>query len=207
MVQVIDAAIAAIAPAIRDAEQYGARSHHGFKAMFKNDGSVPLVVSMLRSLAALTALPYLQPTPHLFQKPRFACVNAETIHRYPFITIDLQVFCSRGPYASFYVLNTSYIFVCPIFWSLEPYPDNPPSLSGRCPQVNQNAFITYPGYEVYHYQSYIIIHELTHFYLQHTSLTGLTIPAEQYQLNGCVALNAPASLFNPQNFQTYVASK
>lgn len=60
---------------------------------------------------------------------------------------------------------------------------------------------------LYAYQSYVLIHEIMHFYLQTHSLSGTTIPPEQYSLNGCVGLSPLHSLHNPTNFQIYMASK
>lgn len=202
----IDEALAALPPAIRDADQHGTRSLYGFKAMFKIDETVPLVKAMLRSVGALAALPNLQPFPHTLQKPRFACATRESIHQYPFLEHDPLVYCKLGQVAAMYIGGSSYIFLCPVFWSLPAYPKEP-ALTGRCPSVRNNLFVAYPGYEVYHYQSYVIIHELVHFYLQYESLSGLTFPLEQYHINGCVGLTPVTSLFNPLNMQTYVASK
>lgn len=206
MEHLIDEARAAIPPAIRDAEKYGTRSLYGFKSMFKTDKAVPLVTTMLRNVAALKALPNLQPFPQYLQKPHFACATAESVHRYPFIPYDPLISCEIGQVSSFYIGNTVYIFLCPTFWALPSHPEEPP-ITGCCPEVKNNAFKVYPGYEVYNYQSYVILHELVHFYLQLMSLSGLTIPPEQYSMNGCVGLDYVTSLLNPLNIQTYVASK
>ncbi len=206
MKSVIEAALAAIPPAIRDANERGTHSLYGFKAMFKIDLAVPLVIALLENIAKLTVLPFLLPEPHLFQSPHFACVNRETIHVYKFLTVDPYLACSVSPLAALYVAGTAYIFFCPAFWNYPPHPAELP-LTRRCPEVRNNVFLTYPGFEMYNYQSYIILHELVHFYIQHASLTGLSNPPEQYSINGCVGLDALNSLYNPLNFQTYVASK
>lgn len=204
--QLINQALATIPPAIRDANTHGTRSLYGFKAMFKTDNAVPAVTTMLQKVAALTALPGLLPYPQYPQKPRFACATLESVHTYPFIPFDPLITCEIGRVAAFSVSSTAYIFLCPVFWRLPSHPEEPP-LTGLCPEVKNNAFIVYPGSEVYNFQSYIIIHEIVHFYLQSMSLSGLTHPPEQYTLNGCVSLDPLTSLLNPLNIQTYVSSK
>lgn len=206
MEHLIDEALAAIPPVIRDADQYGTRSIYGFKAMFKVDEAVPLVKAMLQNIATLSPLPNLEPFPEYHKKPRFACATPQSVHQYPFLHHDPLIICSLGPVAGLYVAGTAYIFICPTFWSIPSHPEEPPHAKS-CPVVRNNAFKVYPGFKVYHYQTYIILHELVHFYLQYESLSGLSLPPEQYSMNGCVALNPMTSLLNPLNLQNYVASK
>ena len=202
----INEGIRAIPAAIRDANRYGSKSVHGFKAMFKLDDAAAPVVSLMQNIINFVPLPNLFPQPGLSQRPRFACVTPETFHIYHFLVVDPLIFCNVGGFAAFYAAGSAYILICPQFWTLLPSPGDMP-LTGRCPEVKRNTFITHPGFEVFHYQSYFIIHELVHFYLQSQSLSGMTLPPEQHHLNGCVWLNVVSSTRNPLSYQAYVASE
>lgn len=147
----------------------------------------------------------LLPNPNVRLRPRFACAQPgiREIYRWLPLSVDPWNYCSMGStLSSFYVFGTAYIFVCPSFFTL---PEKPADLTGRkCPTVQDNQ---YKGDDinVSVYQTYVLIHELIHFYLQSHSLTGVTHPCEQYHLNGCVSLTPLHSLHNPSSYQNYVA--
>lgn len=86
-------------------------------------------------------------------------------------------------------------------------PEKPADLTGKnCPTVQNNRY-TRDDHSFSSYQTYALIHEFMHFYLQSHSLTGVTHPCEQYGLNGCVGLKPLHALHNPSSYQNYVASK
>ena len=102
---------------------------------------------------------------------------------------------------AYYHKGSSYIFICPLFWSRQPAPTRE-----NCPRVIHNRFV---GNRVLlsEYKTYILIHEMVHFYLGADSLTPHSLPPERYELNECVALDSTLSLRNPSNYQNYIASK
>lgn len=203
LVNVIDAAVAAIGPALADVK-LGHQSRHGFRALFKYDGAKDYVEDMLKAVATMRPKLALEPWPMNQTPPQFSCVVRGAKDRYPFLDIDPWQYCKLGPLAAFYAPGTSFIFLCPRFFNT---PDIPTDLTRRsCPGVQDNRW-TYNERNLYDYQTYIIIHEMIHFYLQHQTLSGTTWPPEQYGIDGCVALSPLNSLHNPTSYQVYVASK
>ena len=202
LINVIDSALAAVGPALQDV-RLGQTSTHGFRALFKYHGAKDYVENILRSIATLRPKHGLEPWPLLRTKPQFSCVIRNSKSLYPFVDFDPWQICSFSGQAAFYASESSFIFLCPRFFS---YPAIPTDLTGRnCPGVRDNQWVP-NGRNLYDYQTYIILHELVHFYLQSHSLSGITLPPEQYFLDGCVALDPLQSLHNPTNYQVYVAS-
>lgn len=202
MVDVLDAAIAAVGPALADAE-LGHGSKHGFRALFKYDGAREYVEDILLAVATMRPIRALEPWPQKPTRPQFSCVTHNAQHLYPFIHVDPWQLCQFTSSAAFYAPESSFIFLCPRFFH---YPEQPADLSGRnCPGVENNQW-SHNERNLYEYQTYIIIHEMIHFYLQSHSLSGISAPPEQYGLDGCVALSPMGSLSNPTNYQAYVAS-
>ena len=146
----------------------------------------------------------LQPQPGLPSAPRFACVTPETIGLYPWMRLNPFSICVSNPpsgMGAFYYTGSSYILICPGFWSIEPWP-----LKGLCPTVIHNRFIGAQA-RLSNYQTYVLIHEMLHFYLGMDSLSQISAPPEKYKLNDCVGLGKVNSLRNPSNYQHYLASK
>ena len=116
---------------------------------------------------------------------------------------DPYYLCTRQfPHmGAYYLGGSSYILLCPLFWSRHPAPT-----SENCPRVIHNRFVGDRAV-LSDYGTYILIHEMVHFYLGADSLTLDTFPSEKYELNKCVALNLQSSLINPSNYQNYIASK
>ncbi|KAL8877168.1 MAG: hypothetical protein Q9198_004769, partial [Flavoplaca austrocitrina] len=56
-----------------------------------------------------------------------------------------------------------------------------------------------------YYQTYALIHEMVHFYLQGETLGLNTDPKETYASNFCVNFDTKTSLRNPMNFQFFIA--
>ena len=203
LTEVIDSALAAVRPALDDVK-LGEASRHGFRALFKYHGAREYVAEMLKAISTMRPQRALEPWPLLPTQPQFSCVIRNSKNLYPFLEIDPWQLCSFSPLAAFYAPESSFIFLCPRFFS---YPGIPTDLSGRnCPGVQDNQWV-HNSRNLYNYQTYILLHEMVHFYLQSHSLSGTTIPPEQYGIDGCVALDPLHSLHNPTNYQVYVASK
>ena len=183
--------------------QSGINSRHGYKAWFKGNASSAYVQEMLQNIYTAQPKIGLQPLPHLQTGPRFLCVAPQTISHYPWMDIDPFDYCaSHYPgLDSFYYPGSSYIVICPVFWSVEPWPSR-----SFCPTVIHNRFVG-NGALLSGYKTYILIHEMVHFYLGMNSLAMDTAPPEQYELNACVTLDKLNSIRNPANYQHYIASK
>ena len=145
----------------------------------------------------------LQPEPGLLSSPRFACVTPSIIHIYPWLVIDPYHACTSlyPEMPAYYHRGSSYILLCPFFWSRQPAPTKE-----NCPRVIHNRFVG-NRVRLSEYKTYILIHELVHFYLGADSLSPYSLPLEKYELNDCVALDRTNSLRNPSNYQYYIASK
>ena len=203
LTDVIDYAIDSVKPAVTDA-QLGHRSTHGFRAFFKYDGAKEYVEEILRSIYTMRPIRAMEPWPGQRTAPHFACVTRSSKELYPWVVVDPWHICQFSNTAAFWASESSFIFFCPRFFD---NPERPTNLAGRnCPGVRDNRWL-HNNNNLYHYQTYTIIHELVHFYLQHQSLSGISTPPEQYGIDGCVALSPLNSLHNPTNYQAYVASK
>ena len=80
------------------------------------------------------------------------------------------------------------------------------ALKSTCPSVRNNQFIG-GGEALSMYLTYLVIHEMVHFYLGKASLAAFTDPPEIYPINECVALDPLNLVHSPQSYQFYVASK
>ena len=193
-----------ILPAVIGDLQSGINSRHGYEAWFKSNASSAYVQTMLQNIYTAQTKVGLLPQPGIPSAPRFACITPGTSGLYPWMRLDPFSVCvathSHGVRA-FYYGGSSYILICPSFWSLEPWP-----LKSGCPTVIHNRFV---GAQVRlsNYKTYVLIHEMVHFYLGRNSLSQTTAPPEQYALNNCVGLGKVDSLRNPANYQHYLASK
>ena len=146
----------------------------------------------------------LEPWPLIPTSPQFSCAIKSSKQLYPFVDVDPWQVCQFSQTAALYAPESSFIFFCPSFFH---FPDIPADLSTRsCPEVKDNSWAKNER-NLYEYQTYVVIHELVHFYLQSHSLSGITTPPEQYGIDGCVALSPLNSLHNPTNYQAYVSSK
>ena len=198
---VLTEAVAALTPVLSDVE-LGIDSQHGFKAFFKDGATSTYVRGILRSIASAQPLKGLKPDPSVPSAPRFACVTPSTINQYAFLKDDPYEICSHpGAGQSFYVTGSSYILLCSSFWRGGLVPEK-----NKCPSVRGNQFLG-GGEPLGMYLTYLVIHEMVHFYLGEASLGAWTDPPEIYAINYCVALDPLNSAHNPQNYQFYVASK
>lgn len=201
--RVLNLAMTALAPALEDVK-LGIASTHGFRALFKYDGAKEYVEDMLKQVSNFEPKLRLMPNPNVPLRPRIACAQPGIRERHRWLPLgtDPWIYCSFGSISAFFVIGTAYVFLCPAFFML---PEKPTDLTGRnCPTVQGNR---YNGNDltVSSYQTYALIHEFMHFYLQSHSLTGVTHPNEQYGLNGCVSLSPLHALHNPSSYQNYIA--
>ena len=75
-----------------------------------------------------------------------------------------------------------------------------------CPSVVRNQFLG-SGQYFASYLTYIVVHEMVHFYLGTASLGVSTDPPETYPINDVIALDMTDSIHNPMNYQFYLASE
>lgn len=190
-------------PAVINDLQAGINSRHGYEAWFKSNASSAYIQIMLQNIYTARPKTGLQPQPDLPTGPRFTCVTPETINLYPWMGFDPFYACvSHSPgLGAIYYAGSSYILLCPGFWPLEPWPSR-----SFCPTVIHNRFVGNRA-SLSAYKTYILIHEMLHFYLGTNTLSQYTAPPEQYELNACVSLGKLNSIRNPSNYQNYLASK
>ena len=201
VIALVGAALSTLPSVIHDL-RLDINSPHGYKAWFKSNDSSAYVEEMLTNIYTTSPKSGLIPEPRLLTGPHFTCVTPSTIHLYPWVGLDPYYTCILFPeMGAYYLLRSSYIFLCPFFWSKLPAPTRQ-----NCPRVIHNRFVG-NWILLTDYKIYILIHEMVHFYLGEQSLTLNTFPTEQYQLNECVALDKTDSLRNPSNYQYYIASK
>ena len=196
-----------LAAAVQDAAK-GHSSDYGFTAMFKGVLSAGFVQSLLNTLIARPPRQFIM-TDHSIRSslPRFVCVSRATIRLYPDIFHGQpdplsECYRSGSGINSFYMGGTPYIFLCPALFKISAVP--PAGTTAACPPVTMNSFgVLSPVFSLY--LSYMLIHELVHFYLPSHGLGPYTYPAEQYDLNPCVGLDPISSLLNPNNYIVYIA--
>lgn len=199
MVEVLSLAGAALRPALNDVG-LGLDSKHGFRAMFKDGATSTYVRGILRSIASAQTLTGLEPDPSVPTAPRFACVGPGTTNQYTFLHFDAWFYCHQpGVGAAFYVGGASYIFLCPQVWQHQIAPRK-----YTCPSVGYNKFLD-SGKSLSLYLTYMVIHEMVHFYLGWDSLGPHSNPPEVYPINDCVGLDPLDSVHNPANYHYYVA--
>lgn len=150
-------------------------------------------------------IPY--PNPWTAQPPVFVCVNESTRQRYGTrLRKDPYEYCQQSGGFGLYLFGWKYIFLCDKLFTLRPAPLAPPLKN--CPHVIGNRF-TVPAEmgRLADFQTYVLIHEMMHFYLLRDSLGWNSIPKEAYASNVCVNFDMKTSLRNPMNLQYFVASK
>ena len=188
--------------------QLGVSSPHGYTAMYKSNVFKSFLHGIMTNILHL-------PTTHAAgrdQAPAFVCVKPNMEEKYD-IGYDPLHRCTDTGVASFWAKNTAYVFLCPSFTSLafQPVftPGGPQDI--YCPVVQNNVFLGHSN-PLIKYQSYDLVHQLVHLYMQNEALTNETEPKEVMDWNGCVGLGwAPfegsPSVRNPFNLVYYVACK
>ncbi len=104
---------------------------------------------------------------------------------------------------SFWATDTAIIFLCPRFSTLRPQPVFSGPRDIYCPLVRDNVFVGQSD-PLVNYQSYDLVHQLAHLYLQGDGLTSQTVPREVTDWNSCVGMGW-ASVRNPFNLVYYIA--
>lgn len=187
-----------------NAAKQGVSDLHGFQAFFKNNAAIGSVTTMLKNIQTLKPIWGIKPNRFKLSQPEFVCVKSNTFRQYQAPGYDPHSICVKTGFFAFYVNGYKWIFLCEKFFKLRISPIGPPTK--LCPRVKDNTFER-RGYTLADYQKYALIHEMAHFYLGRSSLSGATHPEEVYRLNECVNLTAKYSLRNPMNWQYFVASK
>ncbi|KAL8751411.1 MAG: hypothetical protein Q9199_006437 [Rusavskia elegans] len=189
------------------AAKQGVRSPHGFQAWFKDDAAIPKVTEILKNIQSMKGLrrliPY--PNPWIAQPPVFVCVNESTFKRYGTrLGKDPYQYCQESGAFGLYLFGWRYLFLCEKFFTLRTAPLGPPTK--YCPHIIGNRF-TVPAElgRLADFQTYVLIHEMMHFYLGKDSLGWRTTPKEAYASNVCVNFDMKTSLRNPMNLQYFVA--
>lgn len=184
-----------------NAARSGIAGGHGFQAFFKNNAAGGSVVTMLKNVQTMKAIRGLKPNRFSASQPEFVCVDRRTLARYPKIPNDPWAICRVSGSFGLWLRGWKYVFLCPRFFTLPTCPTE-----RRCPGVKDNMF-EMTGFLLADFQSYVLMHEMIHFYLGRSSLGWDTTPAEKYKLNECVAMDPKDSLKNPMHYQYYVASQ
>ncbi|KAL8922981.1 MAG: hypothetical protein Q9172_003359 [Xanthocarpia lactea] len=188
------------------AVKQGIRSPHGFQAWFKYNAATPKVTEMLKNIQSMKGLRRLIPYPNIWirQPPVFVCVKQDTRERYGTrLRRDPYKVCQDTGVFGMYLTGWRYIFICEKFFTLRVAPSGPPNR--YCPHVTGNKFVGAEMGRLADYRTYLLIHEMVHFYLGRESLGWGTTPKESYAWNVCVNFDMKTSLRNPMNFQYFVA--
>lgn len=182
--------------------QRGVSSPHGYTAMYKSDIWLDGLHHLMSNILFLSEV-------HVAgrdQTPTFVCVR-------PHMELDLDIginpfgHCQEAKVTSFWVKDTTVIFLCERFMDMLLQPAFSPSgpWDIYCPVVQDNVF---PGVSdpLVKYQCYDLVYQLAHLYLQHAGLTNETVPKEAQDWNSCVALGGGSGR-NAFNLVYYTACK
>ncbi|MCJ1482537.1 hypothetical protein MMC06_002703 [Schaereria dolodes] len=200
---VLKSAQSALRIAISDAN-LGIQSHHGFNSFFKTDGNVEYIENILTKMSKGTPIMVKDGVEEVQVSPTFVCVSEDMQQSYWFSIgqgpYDLCVRTQNALAIHDEFLNV--IYLCSAFLAL---PERP---TGRnCPSIDTISN-TFQGNNktFFQYQTYVVVHELVHYYSEGQDLDLASDPPETYDWNACVALSAEASIRNPNNFKIYVAA-
>lgn len=188
--------------------QLGISSIHGYTAMYKSN----IFKAFLQTLMSkILHLPVTQAAGR-DQEPTFVCAKANMEQKYA-IGYDPLDRCARTGVTSFWAKDTAIVFLCPSFTTLGFNPSFTPHgpVDIYCPLVQNNVFLGHPD-PLVRYQSYDLVHQLVHLYLQDGALTSQTEPKEVMDWNSCVGLGwtpfeGGPTVKNPFNLVYYVACK
>ena len=148
------------------------------------------------------------PYPNIWirQPPVFVCVKQDSRERYGTrLRRDPYKICQDTGAFGMYLTGWRYVWLCEKFFTMRVAPSGPPNR--YCPHVTGNKFVPAEMGRLGDYRTYLLIHEMVHFYLGRESLGWSTTPKESYASNVCVNFDMKTSLRNPMNFQFFVASK
>lgn len=188
--------------------QLGLTSPHGYNAMYKSNifenflhGLMTNILHLSNAYAAGHG-----------QEPVFVCAKPNMAQKFN-IGYDPLDRCTETGAATFWAEDTALVFLCPNFSTLASQPvfahGGPRDI--YCPIVQNNVFLGQSD-PLVKYQSYELVHQLAHLYLQDVGLTSKTEPKEVMDWNSCVGLGwAPLeggpSVRNPFNLVYYIACK
>jgi len=115
---------------------------------------------------------------------------------------DVYSRCVENPTLMMYIMHgTPYIVVCPNFFTIGLRALPPPN---ACLQLNRfKTQYEGNGDSVVHFQMWVLLEELAHYYIYMTTQRELDI----YNVLTCVRMNGEDSSQNPHNYLYYVASK
>ena len=169
-------------------------SEHGYTAFFKDLSSrshVRDTYTRIKQGFPIHTRENLQ-KPHGRAQPTIICVNDDDPN-----TIDLQAFCNQpGAVAVQLSYSPGIVGICPLFWPLRSAP-----LKVDCPILENNKlFPPNDAASIDRTRYHVLVHELAHLYITNA-------PRETYDIQGCVELNATASLMNAQNFAFYASTE
>lgn len=180
----------------------GVSSPHGYTAMYKSNIWLSGLHELMSNILYLNGIQVAGRD----QKPNFICVNQ---HMESGLDngIDALEYCKETKVTSFWVKDTTIIFLCPSFTDLPLQPAFSPHgpWDIYCPVVQHNMF---PGVSdpLVKYQCYDLVYQLAHLYLESAGLTNETVPKEALDWNGCVALGSGSGR-NAFNLVYYTACK
>ena len=166
-------------------------------------------MEILKNIQSMNGVRKLIPYPNIWiaQPPVFVCVNESTFHRYGTrLGLDPYKTCQEQNAYGLSISGWKYIFICERYFTLGMAPLGPQLKN--CPHIVGNRFVVDAEMtRLAYYQTYTLMHEMVHFYLQRDSLGLNTSPREIYASNLCVNFDTKTSLRNPMNFQFFVAGK
>ena len=186
----------------------GLLSSHGYTAMYKSNDFTSFLHGLMTNILHLTTI-------HAAGRdlePTFVCATSDMEQKFN-IGYDPLERCAETQATSFWAKDTAVVFLCPSFKSLafQPVlsPGGPQDI--YCPVVLKNMFVGQSD-PLVKYQSYDLVHQLAHLYLQDGGLTDQTEPKEVVDWNSCVGLGwasveGELSVRNPFNLVYYVACK
>ena len=186
----------------------GRSSTHGYNALYKSEVNRPFLDSLMIKIMHLPATQ----AAGRDREPTLVCAKPDVRQKFDIGYEPLQR-CAETGVASFWAIDTALIFLCPRFVTLRAQPVFSPGgpKDIYCPLVRNNVFLGQSS-PLVNYQSYDLVHQLAHLYLQREGLNDETVPKEVMDWNGCVGLGwAPSeggpSVRNPFNLVYYVACK
>ncbi|MCJ1245549.1 hypothetical protein MMC30_002753 [Trapelia coarctata] len=184
----------------------GEYSKYGLLAMFKNNHNFAKVQQMLEDLAILKPMPKaMRNLVHQASSPVFVCVSKghEMVGRSAEEQGAMDIWyerCKPKGHSAKYALTTAYIFLCPRFFRYPVTPE-PAKSAILCPVVRKNKYLG-DFQELFMFQSYVLLHELVHFYLGDDNLAPET---ETYRPKNLVALSALDSRRSPRAYECYIS--
>ena len=180
----------------------GVNSPYGYRALFKQHENRVPILNVVTSMLAAEGIKGKEPNPEIAVRPFMVCAQEDSQKTFPYLKDDPWQLCQASPkkYAM-YAEDSTLVFLCPSFWSIEKSTTKP-----RCMSVQNNEFQT-DGSQTIAYQVYVLARELARIYLGDQALTSQSVPIEKFSPFNLVNLNAQDSIRNPTNYQLFIASE